>query len=61
MNQFLHIVHVINIAPGNFLLSYFVAVISVFVFFFFFLSESKNSGDKRLGGYQNLHGRSVSM
>ena len=59
MNQFLHIVHVINIAPGNSLLSYFVAVISVFVLFFF-LSESKNSGDKRLGGYQNIPGRSVS-
>ena len=58
MNQFLHIVDVINIAPGNFLSSYFIAVISVF--FLFFLSESKNSGDKRLGGYQNIPGRSVS-
>ena len=39
MNQFRHIVHVINIAPGNSLLSYFVAVISVFVLFFFFQNQ----------------------
>ena len=43
MNQFLHIVHVINIAPGNFLLSYFVTVISVFFFFFNFFFQNQRT------------------
>ena len=41
MNQFLHIVDVINIAPGNFLSSYFIAVISVFFFFYFFFQNQR--------------------
>ena len=39
MNQFLHIIDVINIAPGNFLSSYFIAVISVFFLNFFFQNQ----------------------